>query len=111
MLAIGRASRRAAAGAARLWRPAAGRSLSSATEVPEQGGGSSGQLRRLPKLAPSEELLGTARKRLFALDEAVAEQQKMESRLRRGNARGSWGLPQVSARDERRRSVKADDHA
>ena len=53
-----------------------------------------GQLRRLPQLPPSEELLGTAKKRLYAMDEAVEEEKKFESRLRRGNARGSWGLPQ-----------------
>lgn len=53
-----------------------------------------GQLRRLPQLPPSEELLGAAKKRLYAMDQAVEEEKKMESRMRRGNARGSWGLPQ-----------------
>jgi len=85
----------------RSWQPAVSahaRRLSapaSMADMPEHGAGSTGQLRKLPKLAPTEELLGAARKRLYAMDEAVVEQQKMESRLRRGNARGSWGLPQV----------------
>ena len=32
---------------------------------------------------------------MYALDEDLKERLKMESRLRRGNARGSWGLPQA----------------
>ena len=34
---------------------------------------------------------------MYALDEDLKERLKMESRLRRGNARGSWGLPQARA--------------
>ena len=56
-----------------------------------------GRLKLLPALPPAEELLGVARKRMYALDEDLKERLKMESRLRRGNARGSWGLPQARA--------------
>lgn len=56
---------------------------------------STGQLKRLAKLAPPEELLGTAKKRLYEMDKAVGTELKIQARLKRGNARCSWGLPQV----------------
>ena len=59
-----------------------------------RGNAGYGRLRSLVALVPTEELLGAARKRLRALDEAVEQEKKAEGRLRRGNARGAWGLPQ-----------------
>ena len=99
---------RAIACGARLWLPrlryvartraGAGRGLAMGEPLPAADApGHFGQLRRLVAMAPAEELLGVARKRVHALDEAVEEQKKAESRLRRGNARGAWGLPQERA--------------